>query len=203
MRQTAKLVLAGALGFGLGVWATRSGRRGPRIRAGSREPFDRFTPEQAQTFMRRAIALGREAGVEKRSGGPFGSVVVDREGKIVGEGANRVVTSHDPTWHAEMEAIRNACASLKSRTLEGCVLFASGEPCPMCLAAAYWAGVDGIIHASTVDDAAKYGGFVDSFLYDEFARPASARQIPVLAMLREEAVEVWKEYAAQPDNVAY
>jgi len=203
MARAASLALAGALGFGLGVWATRPRRRVVENRAGFRDPLERFAPEQSQAFMRRAIANARKAGVEERTGGPFGAVVVDRRGEIIGEGSNRVVANHDPSWHAEMEAIRNACAAIQSRTLEGCVLFASSEPCPMCLAAAHWARLDGIVFASTVDDAATYGGFDDAFLYEQFTRPAPARQFPISTILRDEAVEVWREYAAQPDNPSY
>jgi guanine deaminase len=164
---------------------------------------DRFPKAKHEEFMRRAIANSRTAGVEKRTGGAFGAVIVNRDGKIVSDGSNHVVSNFDPTWHGEMEAIRNACKSLKVLKLDGCILYTSAEPCPMCLATAYWAGVDGIVFAASVADSKKYGGFDDAFIYDEFARPASNRTIPQVQMLQNEAVEVWKEYAAQSGNVPY
>lgn len=134
LKRAVSLALAGALGFGLGVWATRSGRRAGGGRPGSREPLERFDPEVSQAYMRRAIANARGAAIDKRTGGPFGAVIVDRDGAIVGEGANH---------------------------------------------------------------------FDDSFLYNELTLPASARKIPTAMMLRDEALEVWREYAAQPDNTPY
>jgi guanine deaminase len=163
----------------------------------------RFPITRHEEFMRRAIANSRKAGVEERTGGAFGAVVVDRDGEIVGEGSNQVVSRNDPTWHGEMEAIRNACAKLKVLKLDGCVLYTSSEPCPMCLATAYWAGLDGLVYGATVADAKKYGGFDDAFIYEQFASPASARSIPQLQMLQDEAVKVWKEYAALLGNVPY
>src|SRR5262249_43768273 len=145
----------------------------------------------------------RKAGVERRTGGAFGAVIVDIDGKVVAEGSNRVVSNYDPTWHGEMEAIRNACARLKALKLDGCVLYTSSEPCPMCLATAYWAGLDGIVYGAGVADSKKYGGFDDAFIYEQFAAESSARTIPQVQILRDEAVKVWKEYAAQPGNVPY
>jgi tRNA(Arg) A34 adenosine deaminase TadA len=102
-----------------------------------------------------------------------------------------------------MEAIRNACASRKVLKLDGCVLYTSSEPCPMCLATAYWAGLDGIIYGAGVADAKKYGGFDDAFIYEQFTKPAKTRAIPQTQLLQDEAVKVWKEYAAQSGNVPY
>lgn len=215
MSYMMMLALVAIMGFGLGAWASRPAKGEAReADAGNREVSqkvwvtaqelsERFTPEQSQEFMRRAIANSRKAGVEKRTGGAFGAVIVDRRGKIIAEGSNHVVANHDPTWHGEMEAIRNACGALKTLKLDGCVLYTSSEPCPMCLATAYWAGLDGIIYGATVDDAKKYGGFDDAFIYEQFSLPTAERKIPELTILREEAVKVWKEYAAQADNVAY
>jgi tRNA(Arg) A34 adenosine deaminase TadA len=207
-------ILACALGIGL--W---SGRRGQAQDAagrpsGDREVSkklwvsaqvikDRFPAAKHQEFMRRAIANSRKAGVEKRTGGAFGAVIVDLDGKVVAEGSNHVVSNFDPTWHGEMEAIRNACARLKALKLDGCVLYTSSEPCPMCLATAYWAGLDGIVFGASVADSKKYGGFDDAFIYEQFASPASARAIPQIQTLQDEAVKVWKEYAALPGNVPY
>lgn len=164
---------------------------------------NRFPAAQHEDFLRKAIANSRLAGVEKRTGGAFGAVIVDSQGKIIAEGSNHVVAHKDPTWHGEMEAIRAACKARDSIKLDGCILYTSAEPCPMCLATAYWAGIDGIVYAASVDDAKKYGGFDDAFIYEQFAKPTDKRTIPEVQMLREEAVKVWKEYADQPDNVPY
>ncbi|MEO6811664.1 MAG: nucleoside deaminase [Isosphaeraceae bacterium] len=164
---------------------------------------NRFPTAKHQEFMRLAIANSRKAGIEQRTGGAFGAVIVDRDGKVIAEGSNHVVANYDPTWHGEMEAIRNACASQKVLKLDGCVLYTSSEPCPMCLATAYWAGLDGIIYGADVADAKKYGGFDDAFIYEQFAKPAKNRAIPQTQLLQDEAVKVWKEYAAQSGNVPY
>jgi len=163
----------------------------------------RFTAAEHEGFMRKAIANSRAAGVERRTGGAFGAVIVDRRGRVVAEGSNHVVAEFDPTWHGEMEAIRTACKRLKVLKLDGCLLYTSAEPCPMCLATAYWGGLDGVVYGANVGDAKKYGGFDDAFIYEEFSKPARARSIPAVQMLHDEAVEVWKEYAALPDNVPY
>jgi tRNA(Arg) A34 adenosine deaminase TadA len=163
----------------------------------------RFSPSEHETFMRMAIANSRKAGVVDRTGGAFGAVIVDGSGQVVGQGSNHVVSKCDPTWHGEMEAIRDACGRMKSLKLDGCVLYTSSEPCPMCLATAYWAGLDGIVYGAAVADSKKYGGFDDAFIYEQFAEPAADRSIPQVQLLRNEAVEVWKEYAAQPGNVPY
>ncbi len=133
----------------------------------------------------------------------FGAIIVNRDGQIVAEGSNHVVSNLDPTWHGEMEAIRVACARLKTLKLDGCILYTSSQPCPMCLSAAYWAGLDGIFFGATVADAKEYGGFDDDFIYQEFARPTQDRRIPEMILLRDEALSVWKDYASLPDNVPY
>ncbi|MBI2677184.1 MAG: nucleoside deaminase [Candidatus Koribacter versatilis] len=158
--------------------------------------------ENHEKFIRRAIELSGKAALEYSTGGVFGAVVV-KDGKIVSEGMNRVVASHDPTWHAEMEAIRLACITLQSFKLNGCTLYTAGEPCPMCLATSYWAGIGSIYYAATVADALKYGNFDDSFIYKELALPVEKRSIKMTEMLREEAVEVWKKYQQKPDKVPY
>ena len=204
------------IALGVGLWAARrSQAQAPegrpstdrevskKIWVSAREIQDRYPAAKHQEYMRRAIANSRKAGVEKRTGGAFGAVIVDRAGKIVAEGSNHVVSNFDPTWHGEMEAIRNACARRKTLKLDGCVLYTSSEPCPMCLATAYWAGLDGIVFGAAVADSKKYGGFDDAFIYEQFASPASARKIPQIQLLQDEAVKVWKEYAALPDNVPY
>lgn len=155
-----------------------------------------------ETFLRRAIELSARAGLEYSTGGVFGAVIV-RAGKIVAEGMNRVVASHDPTWHAEMEAIRLACVTLKSFKLTGCTLYASAECCPMCLAAAYWAGIEAIYYGATIRDALQYGDFDDTFIYQELAKPQEKRAIPSTQLLHAEAVAVWKQYHVKPDRVRY
>jgi guanine deaminase len=153
-------------------------------------------------FLRRAIELSARAALEYSTGGAFGALIA-KDGKIVSEGMNRVVASHDPTWHAEMEAIRLACITLQSFKLTGCVLYTSAEPCPMCLATAYWAGLEDIHYAASVDDALEYGNFDDRFIYEELALPKDKRKLRMQQGLQSEAVEVWKKYKAKPDKVAY
>jgi guanine deaminase len=116
---------------------------------------------------------------------------------------NRVVASHDPTWHGEMEAIRLACITLQSFKLPGCILYTSAEPCPMCMATCYWAGIEAVYYAATVEDALAYGDFDDRPIYEQLALPKEKRSIRLHQILREEAVEVWKEYQAKPDRVRY
>ena len=143
-----------------------------------------------QELMRRAIALATE-NVAAGGGGPFGALVV-RKGAIVGEGANSVTASNDPTAHAEINAIRAAARALNTFTLTGCELYTSCEPCPMCLAAAFWARIDAIYFAASAEDAAR-AGFDDAFLYSELRKPAAARTLPETQLLREEA---WASFAA-------
>lgn len=151
-------------------------------------------------FMRRAIALSREH-MQAGHGGPFGAVVV-HEGKVVGEGWNQVTSQLDPTAHAEVTAIRAACQTLGRFDLKGAVLYTSCEPCPMCLAAAYWARVDALYYANTQADAAAID-FDDAFLYREVALPMAERSLKCEQILRDEALEVFREWAAKPDKVPY
>ena len=125
--------------------------------------------------MRRAIELA-QTGINMGAGGPFGAVIVNGAGEIVGEGYNQVTSTNDPTAHAEVVAIRNACAKLESFQLDGCTLYASCEPCPMCLGAIYWARPRQIFFACTHADAANVG-FDDSFIYEEIERPIETRKI--------------------------
>jgi tRNA(Arg) A34 adenosine deaminase TadA len=167
------------------------------------EVLARFPKEKHEEFMRRAIANSRKAGVEYKTGGAFGAVIVTRDGDVIADGFNHVIAQNDPTWHGEMHAIRQACALLKKPKLEGCILYTSSEPCPMCLATAYWAGLDGIVYGATVADSKKYGNFDDEFIYAQFAQPIEDRAISEQTMLRPEAVEVWKEYADRADKIDY
>lgn len=153
-------------------------------------------------FMARAIELSHQAAIIDSSGGAFGAVIV-LNGKIIGEGRNRVVAENDPTWHGEMQAIRAACKSLGSFRLEGATLYTSAAPCPMCLGATYWAGIKDVYYGATVGDALKYGNFDDRFIYDEIKKPVEQRQMRLKQIMQAEAVEVWKQYGAKADKVQY
>jgi guanine deaminase len=141
-------------------------------------------------FLRRAIALAIQ-NVDTGGGGPFAAVVV-RDGKIVGEGANTVTAGKDPTAHGEVNAIRAACKALDTFSLAGCQLYTSCQPCPMCLAACYWARLDAIYYGASAADAAR-AGFDDAFLYDEFRKDQSERALPATQLLGNEA---WSAFAA-------
>jgi guanine deaminase len=141
-------------------------------------------------FLRRAIALAT-ANVLNGKGGPFAAVIV-RGSEIVGEGANSVTATHDPTAHGEVNAIRAACKALNTFTLAGCALYTSCEPCPMCLAAAYWARLDAIYFGCAAADAAR-AGFDDAFLYAEFRKNTAERKLPSTQLLGDEA---WASFAA-------
>ncbi|GGF05949.1 tRNA-specific adenosine deaminase [Aliidongia dinghuensis] len=154
----------------------------------------------AEIFMRRAIALSVEQ-VRAGVGGPFGAVIV-KDGRIIAEGANRVTSSHDPTAHAEIVAIRNACAALHDFNLAGCEIYTSCEPCPMCLAAIYWARLDRIHYGNGRADAARIG-FDDAFLYDEIAQPLGARRIPTVQLLPDEAEAAFAAWSAKADKIPY
>ncbi len=206
------LTLAAGLGAGLGYRAalgrdqdSTSGNHAvsEKIWQTAEQVRNRFPAEKHEEFMRRSIADSRIAGIEKRTGGAFGAVIVDRAGNVIADGTNQVVANNDPTWHAEMQAIRDACARLKVNKLDGCIIYASSEPCPMCLATCYWAGLDGIYYGAFATDSKKYGGFDDVFIYEEFAKPVATRNIPEIQFMRDDANKVWKEYAAQSDNVPY
>lgn len=152
------------------------------------------------TFMRQAIALSR-IHMRANAGGPFGAVIV-HEGKVIGEGWNKVTSTNDPTAHAEMVAIREACKRLARFDLAGCVLYASCEPCPMCLSAAYWARLDKVYYANEQADAAAIN-FDDAFLYRQLSLPRERRSLVCEQILRDEALEVFREWDAKPDKVPY
>jgi guanine deaminase len=153
-----------------------------------------------EAFMRHAIALSRR-GMEGGAGGPFGAVVV-KDGQVVAEGWNQVTSTNDPTAHAEVVAIRRACTALGRFDLRGAVLYTSCEPCPMCLAAAYWARVDAVVFGNTRDEAAAIG-FDDQWLYDEVPKPIEARSLPMRRLLGAEALEAFAAWADKPDKIAY
>lgn len=159
-----------------------------------------MTDLDEQQFMRRAIELAQE-GVRAGLGGPFGAVVV-KDGKIVAEGQNCVPSSNDPTAHAEVVALRRACEKLGAFHLKGCVVYASCEPCPMCLSALYWAHVDRVYYAGTRVDAAN-AGFDDEMLYRELAAPIEARSLPLERLLAEEASAAFDAWGDKPDRVEY
>src|SRR5215467_9439316 len=165
-----------------------------------RSTSPRIEQSRHARFMRRAIALARR-GMNAREGGPFGSVVV-RDGAIIGAGWNRVVAARDPTAHGEIVAIRAACRRLASFRLSGAALYTTGEPCPMCLAAAYWARIDRIFYGFTIGAAARIG-FDDRIFYRELARPARRRAIPAVQLLAGEARRLVQEYAALPRRTKY
>ncbi len=151
-------------------------------------------------FLRRAIALATE-NVLSGKGGPFGAAVV-HDGRIVGEGANSVTASYDPTAHAEVNAIRAACRTLGTFSLAGCELYTSCEPCPMCLAASYWARIDMIFYGCSAADAAR-AGFDDAFLYAEFHKDRQFRSLPEQQMLAGEAKASFDAWMASPIKIPY
>lgn len=151
-------------------------------------------------FMMRAVELARLA-VETGSGGPFGCVVV-KDGKIVGEGSNRVTTTNDPTAHAEVVAIRDACSNLGTFQLDGCTIYTSCEPCPMCLGAIYWSRPAGIFYAGTQTDAAA-AGFDDEHFYNELDKPNEQRELRMVNLLREEAQKVFQTWTDKTDKTGY
>ncbi len=150
--------------------------------------------------MRAAIRLS-QAKMRANCGGPFGAVVV-RQGKIIARGWNQVTSANDPTAHAEVTAIRAACKKLKTFRLDDCELYTSCEPCPMCLAAIYWARFKKVYYANTRRDAAKIQ-FDDDLIYGEVAWPVSRRMLPMKQLLRPEALKVFAEWQAKPDKIRY
>ena len=151
-------------------------------------------------FLRRAIVLAIQ-NVESGAGGPFAAVIV-RDGKVVGEGVNTVTTGNDPTAHGEVNAIRAACRAQGTFSLAGCELYTSCEPCPMCLAASYWARLDAIYYGASAADAAR-AGFDDAFLYEEFRRNQSARALPATQLLAQEAWAAFDAWITSTSKVSY
>ncbi len=154
----------------------------------------------AEQHMRRAIALSRR-NIGRPDGGPFGAVIV-KDGQIIGEGTNQVTGSNDPTAHAEMVAIRAAAARLGSFRLKGCEIYTSCEPCPMCLAAVYWARLDRIWYGNNRKDAATIG-FDDEFLYRELALPMPKRSLPIQQLLQAEAKDAFTDWFSDATRVSY
>jgi guanine deaminase len=157
-------------------------------------------PEGPAEFMREAIALSR-AGMREGAGGPFGAVIV-KDGQIIARGCNQVTSTCDPTAHAEVVAIRAAARELKTFSLAGCEIYTTCEPCPMCLAAVYWARLDRLYFANTRSDAAA-AGFDDDAIYGQIPLPISERSIRTEHILGEEAWEVFAEWQAKTDKIPY
>ena len=154
----------------------------------------------SENFMREAIRLSL-VNVRQKGGGPFGAVIV-RAGEIIARGWNQVTGTNDPTAHAEVVAIRKACKKLKTFKLEGCEIYTSCEPCPMCLSAIYWAHLDRVYYANTQADAARID-FDDQFIYRELSRPILRRKLPLQPLLRAEALKVFAEWKTKADKIAY
>jgi len=183
--------------------------QGRRIR-GSVDPeelrnqdrFERggFAPVKREGWMREALALAVE-GMRRGEGGPFGCVIV-RGGKIVGRGNNRVTSTNDPTAHAEIVAIREACRELATFQLEDCELYTSCEPCPMCLAAIYWARIPRLYYANTRADAAAIG-FDDDFIYGQMPLPIAERSLAMKPLLRDEGRAAFREWMEKADKIRY
>jgi guanine deaminase len=152
------------------------------------------------SFMARAIQLSLD-NVVSGHGGPFAAVIV-KDGKIVAEGVNRVTATNDPTAHAEVTAIREACAKLGAFELTGCEIYTSCEPCPMCLGAIYWARLARIYFGNLASDAAKIG-FDDSFIYREFTQDVARRSIPMIPMMREQALAAFRAWQGKQDKIPY
>jgi guanine deaminase len=144
-----------------------------------------------EKFMRMAIELS-EYNIKEKLGGPFGAVIV-KNGEVVASSANKVIPENDPTAHAEVSAIRLACAALGTHNLSGCEIYTSCEPCPMCFGAIYWARIDKIYYANTKTDAADIG-FDDHFIYNEIACEMDDRRLPFVQLLRDEALQAFKKW---------
>jgi guanine deaminase len=153
-----------------------------------------------QKFMKMAIDLSRE-GMSSGVGGPFGCVIV-KNGEVIGKGSNAVSSTKDPTAHAEVVAIRDACKNLGHFQLDDCVLYTSCEPCPMCLGAIYWARPAKVYYANTKVDAARID-FDDQFIYEELELPFDKRKIPFEQLMNEEAWEVFEEWKCKSDKTLY
>ena len=155
--------------------------------------------EQDKAFMREAIRLADES--VERGGGPFGAVIV-KDGKIVAGSSNSVTIDLDPTAHAEVNTIRKACRQLGTFDLSGCVIYTSCEPCPMCLGAIYWARLDRIYYANNRKDAADID-FADNFIYEELDKTLDNRTVPIIPLLRDEALHTFRQWTEKVDKTEY
>jgi len=158
-----------------------------------------YISEKDKEMMREAIRLANES--VKNGGGPFGAVVV-KDGEVVAGSANSVTVDNDPTAHAEVNAIRKACRKLGTFDLTGCTIYTSCEPCPMCLGAIYWAHIERIYYGNNRKDAREID-FADDFIYDELEKPLENRSVPIIPMLRDEALETFRLWSEKTDKVEY
>lgn len=154
----------------------------------------------SEAFMQEAIAQALQS-LRSGKGGPFGAVIV-KAGAIIAQGGNQVTSTNDPTAHAEIVAIRQACAVLQTFQLEGCELYTSCEPCPMCLGAIYWSKIDTVYYASTKADAAQVG-FSDRFIYSELNLPINERQLSMIQLMRAEALKAFQKWEEKSDRIDY
>ncbi len=155
--------------------------------------------QKDKEFMQKAIDLSIEN--VKNGGGPFGAVIVEND-EIVATGVNRVTANNDPTAHAEVSAIRAACQKKSNFKLTGCTIYTSCEPCPMCLAAIYWAGISRIFYGNTKQDAEEIN-FGDKFIYEEIERPVSKRSIPTRMIMRKQALQAFLDWKEKADKIEY
>jgi len=155
--------------------------------------------EQDKKYMREAIRLANES--VKAGGGPFGAVIV-KDGEIIAGRSNSVTIDNDPTAHAEVNTIREACRKLGTFDLSGCVVYTSCEPCPMCLGALYWAHIDRIYSGNTREDACEID-FADNFIYEEIDRPLEERTVPIIPLLRDEALQTFRMWTEKEDKTEY
>jgi guanine deaminase len=151
-------------------------------------------------LMQEAIALSFES-MRSKQGGPYGAIVV-KDGKVIGKGMNQVTSTHDPTAHAELLAIREACQTLQSWLLTGCELYTSCEPCPMCMATIYWAKLDRVYYANSKEDAAQFG-FNSLEIYNELALPLTERKLPMIQLMSSDALPAFQEWSNQADKIGY
>lgn len=156
--------------------------------------------ENKETRMQMAIELAMK-GIEVENGGPFGAVIF-KDGKLIGQGINLVTSSNDPTAHAEVNAIRNACQNMHTFDLSGAEMYTTCEPCPMCLGAIYWAKIEKVFFAANRKDAAN-AGFIDDYIYEEFSLPSEKRNLPSHQLLRNEAVKVFEKWNRKDDKILY
>jgi guanine deaminase len=156
--------------------------------------------DQNKKFMNFAVELSQQ-GSNENKGGPFGAIVV-KDGEMVGMGYNQVTSSNDPTAHAEVVAIRDACKNLHTFQLTGCEIYTSCEPCPMCLGAIYWARPEKVFYANTRYDAAAIG-FDDSFIYDEINRKMTERKIPMIKIECENAIKIFNQWKEKQNKIGY
>lgn len=153
-----------------------------------------------QSNMQTAIKLAQQS-IDEKNGGPFGAIVF-RDGKLIGKGINQVTSLNDPTAHAEVNAIRDACQNLQTFDLSGSEIYTTCEPCPMCLGAIYWAKIDKIYYAANREDAAK-AGFIDEYIYKEFSLPRERRNLASFQVLKDEALKIFDNWNKKENKIPY